>query len=106
MLAALTAVAAGNTESWAPTKEYINQYLRVEKVRRQAPPLRHLHIANPKTGPSRGLFLYVPKGFAGTIRPSETGRLRDIGLRTPTVSFHPPFALGETDSKSPYISVI
>ena len=40
MLAALTAVAAGNTESWAPTKEYINQYLRVEKVRRQAPPLR------------------------------------------------------------------
>ena len=68
-------------------------------------PLRHLHIANPKTGPSRGLFLYVPKGFAGTIRPSETGRLRDIGLRTPTISFHPPFALGETDSKSPYISV-
>ena len=61
-------------------------------------PLRHLQIANPKTGPSRGLFLNVPKGFAGTIRPKETGRVREIGLRTPTVSFHPPLALGETDS--------
>ena len=60
--------------------------------------LRHLHIANPKTGPARGLFLYVPMGFAGTIRPSETGQPREIDLQTPTVSFHPPFALGETDS--------
>lgn len=77
----------------------------MEKVVFQTHPLRHLHSANPKTGPSRGLFLYVPKGFAGTIRPSETGLPREIGLRTPTVSFHPPFALGETDSKSPYISV-
>lgn len=63
--------------------------------------VRHLHIANPKTGPSRGLFLYVPKGFAGTIRPSETAKSREIGLRTPTVSFHPPLTPGETGSKSP-----
>lgn len=67
--------------------------------------LRHLHIADPKTGPSRGLFLYVPKGFAGTIRPSETAHPREIGLRTPTVSFHPPLALGETGSKPQYISM-
>ena len=31
----------------------------------KAHPLRHLHIANPKTGPSRGLFLYVSKGPKG-----------------------------------------
>ncbi len=37
--------------------------------------------------------------FAGTIRPSETDPPRKIGLRTPTVSFHPPLAPGETDSK-------
>ena len=73
----------------------------MEKVGYQAHPLRHLHIANPKTGPSRDLFLYVPKGFAGTIRPSETAQPGEIGLQTPTVSFHPPFALGETGSKPP-----
>lgn len=77
----------------------------MERVRHLVHFLRHLHIANPKTGPSRGLFLYMPKGFAGTIRPSETGQPREIGLRTPTVSFHPPCALGETGKKSPYISV-
>ncbi len=74
--------------------------LRLEKVRRQTRALRHLHIANPKTGPSRGLFLYVPKGLAGTIRPSETAQPREIGLRAPSVSFHPPCALGETELKS------
>lgn len=87
------------------TKYNIINALQLEKVVFQALSLRHLYIANPKTGPSRGLFLYVPKGFARTIRPSETGRLREIGLRTPTVSFHPPLALGETDSPSPYISM-
>lgn len=46
---------------------------RAVKVGRQGHPLRHLHIADPKTGPSRGLFLYLPEVFAGTIRPSETG---------------------------------
>ena len=33
-----------------------------KKVGYQAHSLRHLHIANPKTVPSRGLFLYVSKG--------------------------------------------
>lgn len=46
---------------------------------------------------SRGAFLYVPKGFAGTIRPSETAQPREIGLQTPTVSFHLPFALRELE---------
>ena len=81
------------------------QALTPESVGIQPRSLRHLYIANPKTGPSRGLFLYVPKGFAGTIRPSETGQPPEIGLRTPTVSFHPPCAPGETDSKLPCISV-
>lgn len=76
-----------------------------ERVGRVSHLLRHLLSANPKTGPSRDLFLYVPKGFAGTIRPSEAALPREIGLRTPTVSFHPPLARGETGKKSPYISV-
>ena len=94
---------ANRNEHWS-SEFHGNAFKYMEKVVFQTHPLRHLHSANPKTGPSRGLFLYVPKGFAGTIRPSETGRLRDIGLRTPTVSFHPPCALGETGSKHPCIS--
>lgn len=75
-----------------------------ERVRYSLHSLRHLHSANPKTGPSPGLFLYVSKGFAGTIRSSETGQLREIGLRMPTISFHLPCALGEAGSKHPCIS--
>ena len=64
------------------------QALTPESVGIQPRSLRHLYIANPKTGPSRGLFLYVPKGFAGTIRPSETAKSHEIGLRTPIVGAH------------------
>ncbi len=44
-------------------------------------------------------FIFVSKGFSGAIRLSETGRWPEIGLRTPRVSFHPPFTQIETHSK-------
>ena len=47
----------------------------------------------------RAFFLFVSKGFSGAIRLSETGRWPEIGLRTPRVSFHPPFTQIETHSK-------
>ena len=44
-------------------------------------------------------FIFVSKGFSGAIRLSETDRWPEIGLRTPRVSFHPPFTQIETHSK-------
>jgi hypothetical protein len=38
------------------------------------------------------------------MRLSETGDLTEIGLRTPRVSFHPPFIEIETDSKNDALS--
>jgi hypothetical protein len=40
--------------------------------------------------PVRAFSPFCSKGFAGILRPSETGRPPEIGLRTPTVSFYPP----------------
>ncbi len=50
--------------------------------------------------PDGAFFLFVSKGFNDAIRLSETGRWPEIGLRTPRVSFHPPFTQIETHSKS------
>ena|GEM_PF-1587862 len=47
----------------------------------------------------RAFFLFSSKGFNEVIRLSETGRLAEIGLQTPRVSFHPPFTQIETHSK-------
>ena len=47
----------------------------------------------------RAFFLSVSKGFSEAIRLSETGLWPEIGLRTPRVSFHPPFTQIETHSK-------
>ena len=47
--------------------------------------------------PDGAFFLFVSKGFSEAIRLSETGDLARIGLRTPRVSFHPPFTQIETD---------
>lgn len=55
----------------------------MEKVGLQARPLRHFARRKPENRSLAGPFSYVPKGFAGTIRPSETGQLHEIGLRTP-----------------------
>ena len=49
-------------------------------------------------------FLVDSKGFNEAIRLSETGRWPEIGLRTPRVSFHPPFTQIETHSKMRVIS--
>ena len=49
--------------------------------------------------PDGAFFLFVSKGFNDAIRLSETGRWPEIGLRTPRVSFHPPFTQIETHSK-------
>ena len=47
----------------------------------------------------RAIFLFGSKGFNKATRLSETGRWPEIGLRTPRVSFHPPFTQIETHSK-------
>ena len=47
----------------------------------------------------RAFFLFGSKGFNDAIRLSETGRSLGIGLRTPRVSFHPPFTQIETHQK-------
>ncbi len=49
--------------------------------------------------PSGAFFLFGSKGFNEAIRLSETNDLTEIGLRTPRVSFHPPFTQVETDLK-------
>ena len=41
--------------------------------------------------PDGAFFLSVSKGFNEAIRLSETGPWPEIGLRTPRVSFRPPF---------------
>jgi hypothetical protein len=55
--------------------------------------------------PCGAFFLFVSKGFSEGIRLSKTSDLVRIGLRTPRVSFHPPFIQIETDSKSDALSV-
>ena len=49
--------------------------------------------------PSGAFFLFGSKGFNEAMRLSETNDLTAIGLRTPRVSFHPPFTQVETDLK-------
>ncbi len=58
------------------------------------------HSRTRDEAPARTIFLFVSKGFSGAIRPSKTGVSAEIGLRTPRVSFHPPFTQIETHSKS------
>ncbi len=57
------------------------------------------HSRTRDEAPARAFFLFVSKGFSGAIRLSEIGRWPEIGLRTPRVSFHPPFTQIETHSK-------
>ena len=52
----------------------------------------------------RAFFLFGSKGFNEAIRLSETGRWPEFGLRTPRVSFHPPFTQIETHSKLLFFS--
>jgi len=49
--------------------------------------------------PAWAFFLFGSKGFNEVIRLSETDRWPEIRLRTPRVSFHPPFTQIETHSK-------
>ena len=53
----------------------------------------------------RAFFLFGSKGFKEGIRLLETGRWPEIGLRTPHVSFRPPFTQIETHSKMFVFSV-
>ena len=53
-------------------------------------------LQNRDEVPEGAFFLFVSKGFSEAIRLSETGLWPEIGLRTPRVSFHPPFMEIET----------
>ena len=57
------------------------------------------HSRTRDEAPAWAYFLFVSKGFSEAIRLSETGRWPKIGLRTPRVSFHPPFTQIETHSE-------
>jgi hypothetical protein len=57
------------------------------------------HSRTRDEAPAWAFFLFVSKGFSGAIRLSATVRWPEIGLRTPRVSFHPPFTQIETHSK-------
>ena len=62
------------------------------------------HSRTRDEAPARAFFLFGSKGFNDAIRLSETGRWPEIGLRTPRVSFHPPFTQIETHSKMVFFS--
>ena len=57
------------------------------------------HSRTRDEAPVRAFFLFGSKGFNEANRLSETGRWPEIGLRTPCVSFHPPFTPIETHQK-------
>ncbi len=61
-----------------------------------APPLTS---RKPETSPPCGPFSFWAQGFSDASRLSETGRWRQIGLRTPRISFQLLFIQIETHSK-------